>query len=84
MLKKLELNDGLVINTNHVNMPPKYRNDVCIKMVDKIHDKFKEATGLKYIPADKEIRITNIEEIDTDDDSVQVKLTFELKDKGDE
>ena len=53
-------------------------------IVDEIHDKFKEVTGLKYIPVDKEIHIINSETIDTDDNSIQLKLTFELKDKGDD
>ena len=51
---------------------------------DEIYDKVKEVFGLKYIPTDKKLHITNSETIDTDDDSVQLKLTFELKDKGDE
>ena len=38
----------------------------------------------KCIPDGKELRITNSETIDTDDNSIQLKLTFELKDKGDE
>ena len=53
-------------------------------LMDEIYDKFKEASGLKYIPVDKEIRMTNTEIIDTDDNSIQLKLTFELKDIGDE
>ena len=51
---------------------------------DEIYDKVKEVFGLKYIPVDKELRITNSETIDTGDNSIQLKLTFELKDKGDE
>ena len=51
---------------------------------DEIYDKVKEVFGLKYIPVDKELRITNSETIDTDDNSIQLKLTFELKDVGDD
>lgn len=63
----------------------KNKYDDYIKCVqDRAYDKFKEALGLKYIPYGKELHVVNAEPINTDDNSVQLKLTFELKDIGDE
>ncbi len=125
MLKKLEMNDGLLINTDeiltvschdapkppltagglvidedkyvylqecligHNMMSEEYRNESWIKTVNELNKNIEEYRDwrkcMKNAAHDgKELHITNAEPINTDDNSIQLKITFELKDIGDE